>query len=759
MSLNKQDTNINTIGGRFAPNVSYGTTIRQPAPVAADFPKVQPTNFNIDLSGLMRAASQKDAQDAQAMYDKGLGDYAMSVEEIVEGQRQQVYDATTAERMIRTLTSDYLQKGYASKDLAATRNAHDGGILANEESRQKLIMEHEQNRQLKRIDDIRKDNPGMQHLSDAAVERKLAYIDGLYDTVNNINSSLRTLDSRSQEYGQMLQERNYVYQQFTEANLYTNLNNMMQDALMSGKKISAEDVTNMKRIFINDAMSKGMTASEAVFNWEQAYNRTDLATLYNETNKDLTDNTEFMKKVVGFVDQNVQMGLRSTYEGMAVMNMPSEIRANLAQYSRGFYDSFVDQVFKKNYTKDKDGRMMLESVNILGKNIPADYKDNLKFSHAILNSNLSDISYPPRLNANQIAYVSGLDANGVVSDGNSSDTDLNNAITNANNFLRTYETPAVQNWLQKAKASGDPRAAAAVDEAEFNIQVLRGKKAGSELSLSYTDSKRTLNSIMNSLQAGRLRIDPNTGYFVMLEDTKGFLQSAGDLFASEGTRQSLNKLNSFLDSYTPVERQIAARVMTSDQVPMLRSGEAVWDTSKQSLYEKGIDAASTIATDSLQFGENLQRNDADILEQAANRLEEQTNNLSPAAKKEYAEGNKKAIEEARKKAKELRGQATIKSTTPLANASMMSEDGYLPAADTPVIDMYDPDKEIVIPNKEDVNIPTLPGAIAMRQAELEYLEKVKKSMDNYPEEYDDKIYQQITTRIAQIEKVLEKYNR
>lgn len=774
MYLNKQDTMVSTGDERFAPRVSYNTSVREPNQAAVSFPKVQPTNFNIDLSGLIKQANAKSAQKAQAEYNQGLGNYAMDIDEIVEGQRQGVYNAATAERMIRSLTGDYIGKGYAVKDLTSVRNAHDGGIYANEESRQKKIMEHEQQRQLDRIDAIRKANPGMQHLSDDAVERKLAYVDGMYDTIANYNRALATLDPRTQNYDQVVRERNHMMQNFTEANLYTNLNNMAQSAAVRNKPVTYEDITQMKRVFINNAMAMGMSATDATFNWEQAFNRTDLATLYSETNKDLTENTAFMKRAIEFADTNVQSGLRSTYEGMAVMNLPSEIRAQLGQYSRGFYDSFIDQVFKKNFVTDSKGRMSLESMDILGVNIPADTKDNLKFAHAILNSNVADVSYPPRLNVQQAAYVSGLDANAISANGNMSDQDLRNAIANADNLSRSYNSPAFKAIEDRAKIGNNPEAIAAMNELGFNRQVINGKKAGAKLSLSFTDSKRSLNSLMNSLQANRLRIDPNTGYFVMLEDTEGFLQSTGDLFASEGTRQTINKLNGFLDELTPTERRVAATVMTNGSVPSLQMGEAVWDTSKQSLYEKGIDKASNAATKVLQAGENLMKDEQPAerttpafdqgvlnaaknlrqsaeLEEYANRLEASVNSVQKSGAKTEAgklENDKKLIEKARQAAKELRVSASTGGSFDVAGAQVADSDG----ADVDMLNAARKDY-IEIPNKPEISVKDLPAAEKRILKSIEEIEDKLYYLNNYTN--DASSIQDLTTQLAALRKMLE----
>ena len=67
--------------------------------------------------------------------------------------------------------------------------------------------------------------------------------------------------------------------------------------------------------------------------------------------------------------------------------------------------------------------------------------------------------------------------------------------------------------------------------------------------------------------------------------------------------------------------------------------------------------------------------EAELLRQKADALEESTNKLSPAAMKEYGEGNRKTIEAARAKADELEtsqvyGEARISSSEPLVFASL-----------------------------------------------------------------------------------------
>ena len=729
------ETNINIGSKRYAPTVNYSLTPMAPVKPVEDIvkrPSIDLTDTIVGLTqDMAKGYAKKKEQQELDKYNQGLNDYAKALSDIVEGQRQGEYNPAKAERLIRTETNSRLANGWSADDLAKIRDKYDGGIAANEEARQKLIMEHEQNRQLKRIEEARKNYPQWERLDDDSVALKLARRDSTFETLDQMNRTLGQMHPSSEGYKKFNEAKKTLMKEEAAAEMVEYLGKLYTDKAAAGE-ITADTISQIKRTMASAFAPRFQgNMGDLMAAIDGAMNETGISTLYDVATRDLTEGTEFKKRVIDYMDSDIQVALRSTKEGAVVMNLPPEIRANLKQHHNDLYQRFSDQVFKTETKMDSAGRQYVSGINIMGQHIDADARDEIKFGHAVINANLRDMSYPPALFARQVGVASNTSTNYIVSQNPETDTDRDTLVGDIDKLLDTYKNPAVDAKLAKAKSKNVDDALSSVQD---NVAVLKGTKEGLLLGRSNTDSKRIFNSIQNSLQADRLRIDPKTGEFVMLEDTKGFLQNAGDLIASEGTRRDLNKLNEFLKDMEPLERLAAARALSDKKVSLLEPGRSVWDTSQPTLKETITGGISDMATSAYQSIEGLQRKVGKGVTENNKETSTEIEKLQKTLENEDLKPHiRRAVEGTIEILKNQDGTATatMKSSTPLVNAHMETPENYEGSLPENMIDelSYMRTKEY----KEKVAKKVKEVELKEEIAHIKKVLKQMKSMNNYEE--------------------------
>ena len=171
MSLNRQETRIEA--ARYAPSVSYNISGVAPTPMPTSRRPQYKSNIDIDFDSIAKSVSTmvKDAKKEQM--NLGYNEYALKLDEIVEGQRQKVYSQDVAERLIRQETDKMIAQGYDTLEIAKIRDKYNGGLYNLEEQRQQWITKHETDRQLAQISTMREKYPYMSNWSDDKVAAKL----------------------------------------------------------------------------------------------------------------------------------------------------------------------------------------------------------------------------------------------------------------------------------------------------------------------------------------------------------------------------------------------------------------------------------------------------------------------------------------------------------------------------------------------------------------------------------------------------------
>ena len=356
------------------------------------------------------------------------------------------------------------------------------------------------------------------------------------------------------------------------------------------------------------------------------------------------------------------------------------------------------------------------------------------------------------------------------------------------------------------RESNNPNTRAKLDIIEANEKSLAGQKAAGQMMLNDPQVLNIGRTLGSSLQADRLRIYPSTGNLVLIKGTTGALSSLGDFFASHNTKDELNRYNEALAKLDPQVRRDAITTMLEREIPDLQPGEVMIDTSERTTKEdtftylqegstallQGVeeflgnlpledtksvtDALKTalertinnsllsssvekvlakeqptgFSEDTLQAAKNFR--EAGELEEAANRLEQQTANLSEAGTREYAEGNRKAIKTARAKASELRGSATRSGSEIIGGAQIGMTDML---NNNPATQGYQ-QSYVVPPAKDEVKISLDKNSPAIKKL-IKERDRLTQEIDNMNKgyiEFNSRKYAKNATRIAEIEKAL-----
>lgn len=767
MALDRQETVIS--GGRYAPSVSFSQPARMPIPVQ-ELPKRNLPGIQIDYASLGSALSSAFVEDQQDNMQMYLNEYALELNDIVEGQRTGAYSGDVAERLIRQATDKRLSMGLPATDLASVRDKYSGGLTNMEEARQKKYMEHETNRRTAQVDTFRNTYNYATNWSDGKV---FSVIDDLERTQADIDFySQRMQDpNMTQEDIEMLRvQRGNSYKDLAKVNMSLMMEGIINSPEFKPEQITADTVNSIKNTVIANAQANGISYKDAVVLADRAADETGLTTLLAAKSRDVVSSTDFLKKTMAKTDATIGTALRSTTESAIVMNLPDEYLKQMTAYNSDLVKRAADQIFRIDRETTENYRTRSIPV-LMGEKLPEDYKESMNLGFQVYKANVSDASYPLSLLTKEGMVASAQFSNSMPSAYGKSDRDLTTMSQNATDALNILDNPVAKNKRQQALQSNDPDTRAAAEVAEHNVETIKGQKAAAELSMSDKDSLRTFNTLFSSLQSSRLRVDPESGYLTMVADTEGFMQTAGDFLGYEGTRQELVRMNAYLENLSPTARKSALKWMSNDGIKELQAGEATVNLFEQTTGGKIKDAVAKASNKALTAAEDLMREedkgpkgfDENVLKAAGNlrqaaELEEYATRLETSVDSAQRTG---ATVEAGKLERDLQvAKQARQKAAELRNVEYEEEEEELmPAADTPVTDFYDPNTQIAIPFKEDVRVPTQPGAIAMRTKELQQLKQRLQEMEDYPQEYNSKEHQQITTRIAQIEKVLEKYNR
>lgn len=640
--VNQSTTNLNQ--DRYSVNVNYQQiephrwSGRRPMPEVVE-DKIEAIDIFAGLaSGVAQAlAAPKD-------YSKELQQLAMESNRIAEAQRQGTISSTAADTAFRNLSMSYMQRGVPEKDVHDTLSRHNWGLLANEEARQKALVTNEMNNRKAYLDQLQAENPVYRGMSYEAMERSLDIGNSTYDNFKKYQARTAQLTPQSPEYNTARQEMMNAASNNLLNNLQVNLGLMVEEA----GQLTPEVVNAMRIRLTNYAQgSFGLSPTDAASLVENTINKSGIRGLAGDYSSAYKLSTEDYQLKTANIQAAAKYGINSI-PGYAVINALTgqageQLMANrVANEQGGFLDKFTADIF--NGIKTNTGERATSGY-LNYQDVPSMIKG--------MNNAMNNPSTSPYIKGSIAVSTVELLNKALVLPAGANPNQINTALMNAENAESRMRT----NQLKQLAESLKNQPQADVQEQGYDLeQRLQEEEALKEIAKlrSPLRSKNApaLNRVVNSMNFNLLRYDEDGNIFLTSdEDADNILNTAATVLDMpfKDFDKAVKDLQQDLSRYTP---ELRTQILKSMGMTPAKIGERPAEVDT----DKGL-------------VENLRAR--------ADELERQTQNLSPAAMKEYGEGNKAAIQKAREAADRLEASSRISNSEPLAFAfAQPAEDPY-----------------------------------------------------------------------------------
>lgn len=635
--VNQSTTNLNN--DRYRINVNYQQiephrwSGRRPMPEVVE-DKIEAIDiFNGLASGVAQAlAAPKD-------YSKELQQLAMESNRIAEAQRQGTISSTAADTAFRNLSMSYMQRGVPEKDVHDTLSRHNWGLLANEEARQKALVTNEMNNRKAYLDQLQAENPVYRGMSYEAMERSLDIGNSTYDNFKKYQARTAQLTPQSPEYNLARQEMMNAASNNLLNNLQVNLGLMVEEA----GQLTPE-VVNAMRIRLTNYVqgSLGLSPTDTASLVENTINKSGIRGLAGDYSSAYKLSTEDYKLKTENIQAAAKYGINSI-PGYAVINALTgqageQLMANrVANEQGGFLDKFTADIF--NGIKTNTGERATSGY-LNYQDVPSMIKG--------MNNAMNNPSTSPYIKGSIAVSTVELLNKALVLPAGANPNQINTALMNAENAENRMRTHQLKQLAESLK--NQPQAD--VQEQGYDLeQRLQEEEALKEIAKlrSPLRSKNApaLNRVVNSMNFNLLRYDEDGNIFLTSdEDAGNVLNTAATIIDMpfKDFDKAVKDLQQDLSRYTP---ELRTQILKNMGMAPAKIGERPAEVET----DKGL-------------VENLRAR--------ADALEESTNNLSPAAMKEYGEGNRAAIKRAREAADKLEQGKQITATSSISNSETLA---------------------------------------------------------------------------------------
>ena len=572
--------------GKFQPQVSYNVPVLN-IPQSKEIRRPDINAGNIGSIGGRTTQVDNEAKAAEEeAYQQGLNDYARRVNEIAEGQRQGKYDVATAEMYTRQLDDRFLGYGYKAQDLYKVRDKYDGGIRRIEEDRQKLMVQHEQNRLLEYYDNFRK-NYNMPSATDEEIDSLTKSVDNMFKSVRMYRDIASREGISKEEKEQYMAAAGLHGQKLATTQSIMSLYGIINDPNYKTDQLTPQ----LRETLRTDAMKTlhdqlGVSHREAAIITDRMLEESGIDYLFSDDFRKLEADNEYVKAAVDNLMNHTKLDIMS--------RSPNLRTAMIIGGENTLSTLTVGDPASKKMFEDA----VQEITNYVQGIVPnIDPNTAIKATDAVFNNT----HQPPTLceatfnNACDIIETTFKDPMSL------SDTDLQKQLDNITN---------AEKWLS------DPKKLSKITnkaEAQRRLEQIADAKAittGSLFAANNQDFTRTVDALKGSFQEDRLSIDSN-GMLRLAKETTGAMSAIGNFLGYEGTRQQVETVNNYLSSLkTPKERAAALLKASKGSIGATLVGTELVDTSKQPLtgmIKEGITKAST-AVLSRMSPENPERN-------------------------------------------------------------------------------------------------------------------------------------------------------
>ena len=516
--------------GKYNPNVSFDVPVVN-LPTAEPIKRTDAgSDITINIPDIAKASRKAQEAALEKQYDAGLNDYARRVNEIAEGHRQGQYDVSTAEMYTRALDDEYLVQGYKASDLYKIRDKFDGGVRAIETERQKLMVKHEQERRLKYFDSFREEY-GMPEATDEEIETITTNVEGLMKDVHKYQAYAGNKELSKEEQDRFKQAANVSAERLSTVEAVMHMYGIVNDPQFHGQQLTPGLKSNVLNQMAKTLQTQGFGYRDAHIIANKVFRDSGFDYAFSEEFKTLKANDEYLKQAISVMKNTTLIDVTSkspTLKTMLAIGGGDEVLRQFAGSGEGLLmiQKAVGEV------ANASGKMSTVSLSDAGK------ATNIIFNNQYQPQTICDIAHTNMCNKAENDVIIPLDTLNA--------EDLKTDIYNIGQVIKVLEDPKKLARLSEGVKARN----------KDSLEVLRFAKAAAEGHMFAEGDKafsRDVKALAGSFQQNRLVVDPN-GMLRLTKGTEGFLQTAGDFFGYEGTRQQIERVNAALEKLTPAQR-------------------------------------------------------------------------------------------------------------------------------------------------------------------------------------------------------------
>lgn len=589
----------------------------------------------------MKEQEKASAEAAETMEGNN---YAREMQRLV-ARREQTGNRTQFEQSVRALNDTYLSRGVLKADkLASIRNSYDEGYLdINEKSRERWAR-YDDEAQLKVIQEMQSKYSHLKGKKTSDILRDYNRITNSLDFAIELQNRMNTLDpvKYPEEHARLKTQRD----SFFESNVTGQVLESIAEDLHNNTDMFKDPVKveQYKQSLVAFLTRQKVALNEASIIAETALSRAGAYSLYDNDKAILGISKQNMQDVIDYRKTQADYAVGTEYPELVLQSQL--IKTMDPETFKAFANTVEGQKTVKALASNF--KSAAEGINTYVK----DFSD--KGQAASMASALQRTDAPVILKGSSAVSVAQ-SINDVPSIADVPARDFDAVVSNARGVSAFFSNPHTQATKQLLLSSNRPNEKAVgmqMDAEERHAKAL--SNAGVYLQ-SATEGGQNLRYIMQRSTIGNnLRVN-NKGQLVFVPGSSPIAAVA------EGVAEQFENYGGMIDT---INRDVQATTGLSGQelvdfykalgIPELASGERVQNAPAFNWSARSSEAAE--------------------LRARADELERRTNNLSPAAMKEYGEGNKAAIKKAREAADRIEGSGRVSTKTTVANAYMDVED-------------------------------------------------------------------------------------
>lgn len=694
---------------------------------------------------------EKEAKDAAKLTEGN--NLAREIQRLVD-VREQTGNNAQFDLGIRKVTDRYLSRGLLqATDIANIRNQYDFGYLDMSEKSRERFAKADDEIQIARVTELQAMYPSLKH---ETVQNVL----GIYQQVTTANDMYVDLSYKLSQIDKNLDPEGYkkleeTRDDFAKTNTYMNTLLKVQSAAATNPALLTDPVEleKMKQETIENLVRNGVERSRAIVISNEALRNSGVL----DINKSEVDTLKLANKQM---EEVWSYRINNARDTMGKKN--PEIYAISAMRNVLGQDGF-------DKLKASDGGALLTKIvaSIQGETVTIEDKD--KGSMVDTAAKLMKGNATSQAKANLAsAAVDSVEANGI-----KDYKSLPIIMKNVDGVLARLDSPYAKHITNNLKTSQDVNDNVLADKLERGLQKKRNFKKIANYINGPTEGGQLFRGNLQFVKDSLRVNDKGQLVYVAPEGaSEAMLQGLAEQGISvRGALDTLNKdVSENLDSKGAELKQ----QWMDFGVPELQPGERVqgapaFNTREGYSYMKPAAKFFSGITNPLKMldaireelapkakGDILSDEEsaeidraytAQLLREAADRVEQSSRGLSPAAEKEYSRGNKEAVERARKAADRITASAKVSGSETLSNA-------FVDYSVYKLIDQSEPEEVTVKETKKEAKPKLSTERDKELYEELKELREKRAAMNDGDEPYDTNKDMELSTRIAQILKEL-----